>query len=211
MVAAGPSGLELNGLIWSADGACEVAADVLRVAPGEVGVVVAEPLVGEGLADVLTGLAAPARGTIRLDGEPVTGAPGDRPIALVPSGGGLLPHLTVERNVGFGLSGRVPRPARRSRVNEVLGQLRLESLRRKHPHEISPVQRLQVAVARALCAPTEPVAVVVEDRSGQIPCRAAAVTAAGQDLSVLIITDAAARTRMIGASTIVSCRRTARG
>jgi len=201
----------LNGLIWSADGACEVAADVLRVAPGEVGVVVAEPLVGEGLADVLTGLAAPARGTIRLDGEPVTGAPGDRPIALVPSGGGLLPHLTVERNVGFGLSGRVPRPARRSRVNEVLGQLRLESLRRKHPHEISPVQRLRVAVARALCAPTEPVAVVVEDRSGQIPCRAAAVTAAGQDLSVLIITDAAARTRMIGASTIVSCRRTARG
>jgi ABC-type thiamine transport system ATPase subunit len=201
----------LDGLIWSADGACEVAADVLRVAPGEVGVIVAEPSVGEGLADVLTGLAAPVRGTIRLDGEPVTGAPGERPIALVPSGGGLLPHLTVERNVGFGLSGRVPRPARRSRVNEVLGQLRLESLRRKHPHEISPVQRLRVAVARALCAPTEPVAVVVEDRSGHIPCRAAAVTAAGQDLSVLIITDAATRTRMIGASMLVSCRRTARG
>jgi ABC-type thiamine transport system ATPase subunit len=201
----------LDGLIWSSDGACEVAADVLRVAPGEVGVIVAESSVGEGLADVLTGLAAPVRGTIRLDGEPVTGAPGERPIALVPSGGGLLPHLTVERNVGFGLSGRVPRPARRSRVNEVLGQLRLESLRRKHPHEISPVQRLRVAVARALCAPTEPVAVVVEDRSGHIPCRAAAVTAAGQDLSVLIITDAATRTRMIGASMLVSCRRTARG
>ncbi len=66
----------MDGLIWSAHGACEVAADVLRVAPGEVGVVIAEPLIGEGLADVLTGLAPPAHGTIRLDGEPVTGAPG---------------------------------------------------------------------------------------------------------------------------------------
>jgi hypothetical protein len=59
-----------------------------------------------------------------------------------------------------------------------------------HPHELSPVQRLRVAVARALCAQPEPVAVVIEDRDGHPACRAAAATASEQDLAVLVITDA---------------------
>jgi hypothetical protein len=51
------------------------------------------------------------------------------------------------------------------------------------------VQRLRVAVARALCAQPEPVAVVIEDRDGHPACRAAAATAREQDLAVLVITD----------------------
>jgi ABC-type thiamine transport system ATPase subunit len=193
--------------MWAADGVHELTVRVLRVQPGEIGVVVAAPAIGDALADVLAGLAQPRRGTVSLDGVPVTGRPAGRcPIALVPPGGGLLPQLTVERNVGFGLSGQMPRSAWRGRVNEVLGQLQLESLRRKRPHEISPVQRLRVAVARALCAPVEPLAVVVEDRRGQIPGRAAAVTAAAQDLSVLVITDAPERGGGLTPATQAACR-----
>lgn len=207
MGKAATTGLELCALMWAADGMHELTVRVLRVQPGEIGVIVAGPAAGDALADVLAGLAQPRRGTVSLDGVPVTGRPaGQRPIALVPPGGGLLPQLTVERNVGFGLSGQMPRSAWRGRVNEVLGQLQLESLRRKRPHEISPVQRLRVAVARALCAPVEPLAVVVEDRRGQIPGRAAAVTAAAQDLSVLVITDAPERGGGLAPAAQVSCR-----
>ncbi len=184
------NGLELRDLAWDGAGSWTISPSLLRVGAGAVAAVVAEPAAGDALADVLTGAARPLRGTITLHGAPVTSLPaGQRPVTLVPCGGGLLPHLTVEGNTGFGLAGRVPRSARHRRVREVLGQLQLESLRRLRPHEISPVQRLRVAVARALCAPVTPGAVVVEDRQGRIPCRAAVMTAAAQDLCVLVITD----------------------
>jgi len=201
------TGLVLQGLAWTADGAYAIDTDPLRVDPAAVTVVLAEPAVGDALADVLIGISDPLRGTVSVKGSPVTGQPpGQRPIALVPCGGGLLPHLTVEHNVAFGMGGRASRSARRGRVGEVLSQLQLESLRRLRPHEISPVQRLRVAVARALCAPVEPVAVVIEDRQGQVPCRAAVMTAVAQDLSVLVITDVPERGGVLGAVTQAACR-----
>lgn len=207
MRTATATGLELQGLAWAADGTYDIDADPLRVGPASVAVILAEPAVADALADVLIGLAQPLRGTVSVDGSPVTAQPaGQRPIALVPCGGGLLPHLTVEHNVAFGLGGRASRSARRGRVGEVLSQLQLESLRKLRPHEISPVQRLRVAVARALCAPAEPVAVVIEDRQGQIPCRAAVVTAVAQDLSVVVITDVPERGGVLGAVTQAACR-----
>ena len=200
-------GVELRGLRWAAGNAYELGPDPLRVEPGAVGVVVAEPAAGDALADVVVGLRSPLRGTVSVDGSPVTRQPaGQRPVALVPCGGGLLPHLTIERNIGFGLAGRVSRQARLGRVSEVLARLQLESLRRLRPHEISGVQRLGVAVARALCAPVEPVAVVVEDRRGQFPCRAAVMTAAAQDLAVLVITDVSGQGAALGASAQAACR-----
>jgi ABC-type thiamine transport system ATPase subunit len=205
------TGLVLQGLAWAADGVYAIDTDPLQVDPAAVTVVVAEPAVGDALANVLIGISDPLRGTVSVKGSPVTGQPpGQRPITLVPCGGGLLPHLTVERNVAFGLGGRASRSARRGRVGEVLAQLQLESLRRLRPHEISPVQRLRVAVARAMCAPVEPVAVVIEDRQGQVPCRAAVMTAVAQDLSVLVITDVPERGGVLGAVTQAACRPAAR-
>jgi ABC-type thiamine transport system ATPase subunit len=204
---AGATGLELRGLVWAAGKSYELDIDPLRLEPGSVGVVIAEPAAGDVLADVLTGLASPSAGTVHVRGDDVTGWPaGRRPVALVPCGGGLLPHLTVERNVGFGLGSRSSRLARSQRVAEVLSQLRLEMLRRQRPHEISPVQRLRVAVARALCSQVEPVAVVIEDRRCQIPCRAAVTAAAGQDLSVLVITDSTEHTGALTIAVQATCR-----
>ena len=71
---------------------------------------------------------------------------------------GLLPHLTVERNIGL-----VPRlegwPAERieSRVSELMTLLRLppDELRLRYPHELSGGQRQRVGLARALAADPE--------------------------------------------------------
>jgi ABC-type thiamine transport system ATPase subunit len=206
-VQTATTGIELRGLRWAAGGAYELGTDSFRIGAGAIGVIATGPSAGEALADVVIGLRSPLQGTVSVDGSPLTGQPaGQRPIALVPCGGGLLPHLTVERNIGFGLAGRVPRQARLRRVSEVLAKLQLESLRRLGPHEISGVQRLRVAVARAMCAPVEPVAVVIEDRRGQFPCRAAVMTAVAQDLAVLVITDAPELGAAISATAQASCR-----
>jgi ABC-type thiamine transport system ATPase subunit len=171
--------LRLQSLGWKAAGVSFVLE--LTVDSGEVAVVLAAPRTAESLADVLLGLALPDDGSVRAGDRDVTGLPpGRRGIALVPAGGGLLPHLTVERNVAYA-GGDAPRWMRR---------LRLEGIARFRPHELSPVQRLQVALARALS--TEPAAVVFEDRTGHVPCRTA-VAGARRHAAVLVITDSEAR------------------
>jgi ABC-type nitrate/sulfonate/bicarbonate transport system ATPase subunit len=183
--------VEIRGLVWSVgnDEQYRLNVDPLRVAAGEIGIIDAAVAAASEFSDVLIGLARPLRGDVRVRGKPVGDLPpGGRGIGLVPSGGGLLPHLTVERNVGLGLGSNVPRARRRAQVGEALEALQLAHLRRLRPHEISPEQRWRVAVARAMCASPETVAVVVEDGVGPATCRAAVMTAAEQDLSVLMIT-----------------------
>jgi ABC-type thiamine transport system ATPase subunit len=176
--------LRLQRLGWKA-AAASLMLDV-TVDSGDVAVVVTGRRAAVSLADVLLGLALPDEGAVHVGGRDVTGLPpGRRGVALVPAGGGLLPHLTVERNVEYA-GGDAPRWMRR---------LRLEGIARFRPHELSPVQRLQVALARALS--TEPAAVVFEDRAGQVPCRTA-VADARRHAAVLVITDSEARGAALG-------------
>jgi ABC-type thiamine transport system ATPase subunit len=185
-------GLQLHALVW------EAAGTRLRmdIAVPESAIVVAPRPAASALADVLVGLSAPVGGSVSVDDREVTGLPpGRRGITLVPPGGGLLPHLTVERNVAYGC-GR----GHGSRVRRRLQDLQLESVRRLRPHELSPVQRLQVAVARALCLDGRPGAIVIEDRRGETLCRAAVAAARSQDVAVLVITDSAERGAALGAT-----------
>jgi ABC-type thiamine transport system ATPase subunit len=177
--------LRLHGLVWEAGARYAIDPDPLVVERRAVVVVVAEPASGAALADVIVGLARPVAGSVSLDKADITGrGPAGRRIALIPLGGGLLPHLSVAGNIAYA-QGRMAPP----RVTDIARRLRLSEVLHWHPHELSPVQRLRVAVARALCAQPEPVAVVIEDRDGHPACRAAAATAREQDLAVLVITD----------------------
>lgn len=181
--------LRSHGLVWDAGARYVLDPDPLMVERRSVGVVVTEPAAGTALADVIVGLARPVAGTISLDEADVTRyGPARRRIALIPLGGGLLPHLSVAGNIAYA-QGRAAAP----RVTEMARRLHLSEVLRWHPHELSPVQRLRVAVARALCAQPEPVAVVIEDRDGHPACRAAVATACDQDLAVLVITDSGKR------------------
>ncbi len=154
----------------------------LRVEHGEAVVVATDARAATALADVLLGLARPVSGSVYHRGHDVTAAPpGRRGIALVPAGGGLLPHLTVERNVAYG--------GDRAHAADRIRDLQLEGIRALRPHELSPAQRLRVAVARALCHQRDPVAIVFEHRAGGPPYRPATEAACACGAAVLVLTD----------------------
>jgi iron(III) transport system ATP-binding protein len=70
-----------------------------------------------------------------------------RGVGFVPQEGALFPHLSVEKNVAFGLRGKTKQ---RVRVQEVLELVGLQALAKKYPHELSGGQAQRVALARAL-------------------------------------------------------------
>jgi iron(III) transport system ATP-binding protein len=93
-----------------------------------------------------------------VDGPGVYVAPERRRIGYVPQEGGLFPHLTVEANVGFGLSARDRRTGRAATMLEMVG---LGGLGRRYPHQLSGGQQQRVALARALAI--EPAVVLLDE------------------------------------------------
>jgi iron(III) transport system ATP-binding protein len=84
-------------------------------------------------------------GDLVVDGERYV-PPEERGIGYVPQEGALFPHLSVRRNIGFGLS----RAVRSARVEELLALVGLAGLGRRYPHQLSGGQQQRVALARAL-------------------------------------------------------------
>lgn len=118
---------------------------------------------------LVAGLERPDDGRIELDGETVADRrhwvpPERRRAGLVFQDHALFPHLTVARNVAFGLEGD-PREEQRARVGEVLDLVRLGGLARRYPHELSGGEQQRVALARAL-APRPAVVLLDEPFSG---------------------------------------------
>jgi ABC-type sugar transport system ATPase subunit len=106
---------------------------------------------GTTIARMVTGLIVPHSGRVEIDGSDVTATPpADRPLAFVPAGGGLLPHLTASENIVYGLRLRNTASVLiRTRVADVVERLELQSSLDLRPHELSPGQRLRTALARA--------------------------------------------------------------
>ena len=76
-------------------------------------------------------------------------APEDRPVGLVFQDHVLFPHLTVARNIAFGIAQRSA-AAQAERIGELLEQMDLSDLGERYPHELSGGQQQRVALARAL-------------------------------------------------------------
>ncbi|GGK85331.1 hypothetical protein Sme01_30040 [Sphaerisporangium melleum] len=186
--------LELDDLLWEHGGGRRALSPRrLAAAPGRVAVVLA-PDSGEADAftDLLVGESWPRKGTIRISGQEITSLGGeDRGIALVPAGGGLFPHLTVEQNIAFGMREDRRGAYRRGYVAYVAGRLNLQGMLAIGAHELSPDERLRVALARAMCRWQAARAVVVEDRTGHPPCHAAVSETlnAYPDLPVVVVSD----------------------
>ncbi|HXI20262.1 MAG TPA: ABC transporter ATP-binding protein, partial [Gemmatimonadales bacterium] len=94
------------------------------------------------------------RGEIRIEGQAVHDRrPYERPIGMVFQNYAIFPHLSVERNVAFGLEQhRVPRSEIPERVARALEMVRLDpgTFSRRMPNQLSGGQRQRVALARAL-------------------------------------------------------------
>ncbi len=108
------------------------------------------------LLDCLAGLARPDQGRLTLGDtvlfDSATGinvTPQRRQIAYVFQTLALFPHLTVERNVGYGLA-HLPSAERRNRTLEMLESFRVAHLLARKPGEISGGERQRVVLARSL-------------------------------------------------------------
>jgi len=104
------------------------------------------------LLRMLAGFAEPSSGRISIDGVDMGNVPPhERPVNMMFQSYALFPHMSVERNVGYGLR-RLPlnEAARRQRVQETLDMVQLGHLGERKPHQLSGGQRQRVALARAL-------------------------------------------------------------
>ncbi|HVZ15358.1 MAG TPA: ABC transporter ATP-binding protein [Bauldia sp.] len=106
------------------------------------------------LLRLIAGFERPDAGTIALDGRMLAGdasfVPAHRRgIGYLPQDGALFPHLTVEGNIGFGLTTAGDERARRIGALAELVSIDRAMLRR-WPHELSGGQQQRVALARAL-------------------------------------------------------------
>ncbi|MEM6526059.1 MAG: ABC transporter ATP-binding protein [Bacteroidota bacterium] len=104
------------------------------------------------LARLIAGLECPDRGEIHLNDELISSdsyhLPAEkRAVGFVFQHYALFPHLTIAKNVEYGISGN---PGKRERVDEMLRLVNLEGYGKRYPHEISGGQQQRVALARAL-------------------------------------------------------------
>ncbi len=104
------------------------------------------------LLRMLAGFEALSEGRIEIDGQDMTGiAPYDRPTNMMFQSYALFPHMTVEKNVAYGLlRDGVGRAEARERATEMLRMVQLSKFGGRKPHQLSGGQRQRVALARSL-------------------------------------------------------------
>jgi sn-glycerol 3-phosphate transport system ATP-binding protein len=125
----------------------------LTVQDGEFLILVGPSGCGKSTAlRLLAGLDKPTTGDIRIGGRVVNNlAPGERDIAMVFQNYALYPHMSVYRNLAYGLrQRRTPRAEVERRVRETAELLQITELLDRKPGQLSGGQRQRVAMGRAL-------------------------------------------------------------
>ena len=104
------------------------------------------------LLRMLAGFETPSQGQILIDGQDMAGVPADkRPTNMMFQSYALFPHMSVEKNVAYGLLREAKSKAEAyARVAEMLALVKLEKYAKRKPHQLSGGQRQRVALARSL-------------------------------------------------------------
>jgi NitT/TauT family transport system ATP-binding protein len=148
-----PSGklrLEHVSMVFDNDGkSFSVLEDInLDVSDGEFLCLVGPSGCGKStLLNLMGGFLSQTSGSITIDGQAVHG-PDPRRI-LVFQERGVFPWLTVEGNIGFGLSG-LPRAERDQRIAHYVQMVRLQGFEHTYPADLSGGMKQRLQVARAL-------------------------------------------------------------
>jgi len=122
----------------------------LTLAPGENVAVVGTSGCGKStLLRIAAGLEREHDGSVHIDGQPVTGQGPGLARGLVFQEHRLMPWLTVEQNVAFGVRGLDPETRERS-VREHIELVGLRGFEQAYPHHLSGGMAQRAALARAL-------------------------------------------------------------
>ncbi len=125
----------------------------LAIEPGEFVVFVGPSGCGKStLLRMVAGLEDISGGTLRIDGQPMNDVPpAKRGIAMVFQSYALYPHMSVYKNLAFGLeTARMPKAEIDKRVREAARILQIEPLLERRPKALSGGQRQRVAIGRAI-------------------------------------------------------------
>ncbi|WP_180900213.1 ABC transporter ATP-binding protein [Martelella soudanensis] len=125
----------------------------LEIADGEFVVFVGPSGCGKStLLRLIAGLEEIDDGRISIDGEQVDmKEPADRHIAMVFQSYALYPHMSVRKNIGFGLRiAGFPKAEINAKIEEAARLLELTPLLERRPRDLSGGQRQRVAIGRAI-------------------------------------------------------------
>jgi len=150
----GDSILELKNLSHSYDGS-EISLKNISLTVNKAEKVSILGPSGSGkstLLRLIAGLEKPYSGTITIQGKVVSDqdhlvAPEKRNVGLVVQNKALFPHLTVEKNIGFGIR---KNQEKTKIISDLLSLFKIEHLSNKYPHEISGGEQQRTAIARSM-------------------------------------------------------------
>lgn len=146
--------LHLNALGKTYPGGVTAASDVsAEIGDGEFIVLVGPSGCGKStILRMIAGLESITAGELTIDGARVNDLePGERDIAMVFQNYALYPHMTVRKNMEYGLRNEgLPKDQIAARIAEAARTLRLEDYLDRKPRQLSGGQRQRVAMGRAI-------------------------------------------------------------
>jgi spermidine/putrescine transport system ATP-binding protein len=157
--------IRLAGVSKSYDGKIEVVKDVdLSVEHGQLVTLLGPSGCGKTTTlKMISGFESITKGDIFLENERINGVPAHRrDVTTVFQNYALFPHLTVFKNVAFGLvRRRTPRAEIKTRVANMLELVGLDGFEERFPSELSGGQQQRVALARSLV--TRPKVILLDE------------------------------------------------
>ena len=145
--------IELQGLVKAYNKTVAVHGIDLHINDGEFVVLVGPSGCGKSTTlRMIAGLEDITAGTLSIAGQVVNEqAPKQRNIAMVFQNYAIYPHLSVGKNIGFGLyKSKLGATEKNQRILETARILGLENLLDRRPSELSGGQRQRVAIGRAM-------------------------------------------------------------